>query len=763
MTAAPASEPFLFSPGGSAGSAIGTDSRYSAGIGDSRYADDSSQFGDAAGAGQSSFSAESLVDQARQEISQIVREVAAAQRSEGGRERYVRFLADRILRAMAAHGVVVWRADPTDSDWRYEVEHRLGTVTDHQLDETEKAVHECLLLEVAGQGSPVVVPPTPGASDREVPANPTSHPAALVPVHVDPTSAFPTCLIEVFLEPGGSPASQRGSLRFLAQMGDLAGEFLRAEHLRSLTRRLSEMDQCVRVVDSMQSLSSTIAIEAAWVDAASRLTGSPRVALCRVDRGRPRIVAVSHVDRIDQHGDAAAAIRKAANAPMHLRGNVALASMEASSTSEAVPERDRQTNDRRTNDRRKSSHDHLPVLPRWVVSLKGDDRWRMVMLQRGGDLSQPEELDGEALAIVERLLIGARQAWSAAQRVESIPGGKWWIRLTLGASGAPDRAELASLNPTQNSVSDVSSPRPSDWVFTRESAVSPLRRRVVLVFAMALVAGMFLWVPIPSTIPVTGVIRPIELDTYHARHDSTVQTIHVRHGQSVEKGDLLATLKSDDLGQRQTALLGRRAVLLQKREQANRDLVSSSDAGQSFAGVPSGDEMNEEIASIDEQLKIILQSQEDLVLRARRDGRVDAWRINERLSNRPLRRGDAVVSVIAAETTWVADATIPQRRVHRISEAIKDNRLVADVAPRWTAHSPEPAIAHRFGPVTTDPVDGTPGVILRLTLSKAPELGEQPLVETPARISLRCGRTSIGSFLFEDIWGWLKTRAGMYL
>lgn len=738
MTAAPTSEPFLFTPGESSGLATGSDSpnRSSA----------NSQDG----------SAETLVNQARQEISQIVREVASAPRIEGGRDRYLRFLADRILRAMAAHGVVIWQADEGASDFRYIAEHRLGTVTDHQLDEIGLVVHDCLLIEVAGQNSPVVVPPTPGASDGDVPANPTSHPAALVPVQVDPTSPLPSCLIEVFLEPGGSPASQRGSLRFLAQMGDLAGEFLRDEHLRSLTRRLSEMDQCVRATDRMQTLSTSADIEAAWVDVASELIGSPRVALCRVDHGKPRIVAVSHVDRIDQHGEAAQAIREAAKLPMQVRGNIAIAVSEGMPATTPSTESETE-NERRVSDRRKSSSEHRAVLPRWVVSLTGDSRWRMVVLERDGDLSRPQEPNRETLVLLERLLIGAKQAWTARHRVEAIPGGKWWNRLTTEG--------VLTSEPNQSDPSDSTekSVVPRQFILQGESSVSPMRRRIALSVAVALVTTLLLCVSVPLTVPVIGVIRPLELDVYHARHDATVQTIHVRHGQSVQKGELLATLMSDDLSQRRTALLGRRAVLSQKREQANRDLVSSSGTAESQVGVPSGDEIAEEILSIDEQLRIISQSQDDLVLRARRDGRVDAWRIRERLSNRPLRRGDAVVSVIAAETNWVADATIPQRRVHRIDEAIREDQLVADVSPRWSALAPRPAIAHRFGPVTIDPVDGTPGVILRLTLLEAPQLGDQPLVEMPARISLRCGRTSIGSFLFEDVWGWLKTRSEMYL
>lgn len=745
MTATAFSEPFLFTPGPSDGQSRSGQGAIGAANPANRNARGNED------------PAETLIDQARQEISAIVREVASAARTHQGRDPYLRFLADRILRAMAAHGVVIWSVEDAASDladWRYVVEHRLGTVTDHGLDETGRSVHDGLLIEVAGQHSPVVVPATPGASDVNVPANPTSHPAALVPVSIDPDSPLPNCLIEVFLEPGGSPASQRGSLRFLAQMADLAGEFLRAEHLRSLTRRLSQMNQCARAVDRLQTLSATTQVEAAWVDATAELLECPRVALCRVDEGRPRIVAVSHVDRIDQSSEAAQAIREAATSTMRSKGSLALAVVSIAESPRNALGNDQEIQgqnsaiERRKADRRTSQADHHPVRPHWVVSLQGDSRWRMVLLQRQGDSLLTKEPDQETTAVLERVLVGGQLAWAAADRVEAIPGGKWWNRLTavpppVNRPGASSGEVVAS-------------------ALLPAASVSPVRRRIALFTAMAMSAALLLWVPIPSVISVTGVIRPLELDTYHTRHDATVQTIHVDHGQTVRQGDLLATLWSGDLSQKQTSLLGRRAVLVQKRDQVNRKLIASNGSVDGSAGLPGSDEIDEEIMSIDEQLKIISQSQDDLVLRARRDGRVDAWRVHERLSDRPLRRGDAVLSVIATDTTWVADATIPQRRVQRIDQAIQHQRLSAEVAPRWSADQSQTATAHRFGPVVTDPVDGTPGVILRLTLAQTPRLGNQPLVETPARITVDCGRTSVGSFLFEDVMGWFKTRVGMY-
>ena len=744
MTAAPTSEPFLFTPEAAGPNASSKDAgRRDAGA---------------------TGSAEQLVNQARQEISQIVREVASVQRSEGGRDRYLRFLSDRILRAMAAHGVVIWKAtddnsalgtDP-DTDLHFLAEHRIGTVTDRQFDSTTAAVHDCLLIEVAGHNEPVVVPPTPGASDREVPANPTEHPAAIVPVQIDPGSALPTCLIEVFMEPGGSPASQRGALRFLAQMGDLAGEYLRTERLRSMSHLLSSLEQSSQTVDRLLELTSTAQVEAAWVDAIATSIGCPRVALCRIDQGRPKIVAVNHVDRIDHHGESAEVIRSACEVPLSRKGALAFATIEPPPAQNTIAPESQddgasQTERRQRAGRRDTDLETRPVCPHWVVALSSDSQWRVVLLERDGDSERWIDPSADVLAVLYRVQIGAQQAWRAARRIEAIPGGKWIARLTAPTESA-DSISLANDSAIVSSLQRQS-----------ESTVSPLRRRLAFGVALVVTTALLLCLPIPSMVNATGMIRPVDINSYHAHHDATIKTIHIDHGQNVQKGDLLVTLVSQDLNQQQATLLGRRAVLAEKREHFNRQLMSPDRDSRDSSNFAAGDEIEEEIISIDQQLSLLEQSQSKLVLRALRNGRVDAWRIAEQLANRPLRRGDIVLKVIAAETNWIVDATIEQKRIGQVDRAIENKELSAEASPRWSPDQTQPAQPHRFGPVVTNPVDGTSGVVLRMNLAHAPDLGDQPLAETPARITLRCGRTSVGSFLFDDVVVWLRTRIGSYL
>lgn len=723
MTSTASSEPFVFAPSGSTPSG-------SAGSGGATRGPMNAAPGDS--------SARSLVDQARQEITQIVREVAAASHESRKRAEYFRFLADRVLRAMAGHGVVIWtrplRGDSTAED--YAVEHRLGRVTDLALVDEAEQVHQCLLAEVATEGVPVVVPPTPGADQIDVPANPMPYPAAIVPIRIDPSSLLPEGLIEVFLEEGGTAASQRGALRFLAQMSDLAGEFLRMRRLKKLGQLIDATDRVDAVVGQLHRMTSTAMIQNAWVDAAAELLRLPRVALCRVDTSQPKIVAVSHVNRIDQHSEAAKAIRLAAVSILQPQHGLWFADCHGSS----LPADSEETPFSQTD----SDAKHSASEPSWIVAAHPDSHWRLI----GFKSDEAEHLSDDAhWTTLNRLLVGGASAWTAARRIESVPGGRWFSRLLV----EPD------------SISTDAHERLGDSSPNRRTRKARSRiRKMATWTAGILVVAIFVCLPMPSLVPVTGVIRPVELDTYHAASDAVVESLHVDHGQLVKRGDTLATLSSSDLQEQETSLLGRQAVLMRQQEQVNQTLMSRPSVQSNSEPIHDGREVEEEIESIRRQLEIIRESKERLILRALRDGRVDAWRLQERLANRPLRRGDDVLSVIAADTAWVVDARVPQTRLQTVDNAWQAETLTADVGTTWSSEMNLVATAERFGPILPDPTDGTPSVVMRLSLQQTPTLGDQPLAEMPARVTLYCGHTPVGWFLVQDVVHWCQVQWGGY-
>jgi hypothetical protein len=256
-------------------------------------------------------SGDDLVQRARKEISEIIREVASLSRQPLDQSQFFAALLDRIICAIAAEGAVLWDCHAE----KPQVVTRVGRVTDSSIARKPcTGAHVRLLHEIVQHQSPVVVPSTPDATDPEIPANPTAFPAALVPIidlampqamQVNPHESIgPRYLLEVFLEGEAGVATQRGYLRFVVQMADLASEFLRNDEIRRARSQASLHGTAMQSLTSMHSLQTSTAIAAQMVDDAAEMMNASRVTLAAIHSGRAKVLAISHVDRIDSRGAA---------------------------------------------------------------------------------------------------------------------------------------------------------------------------------------------------------------------------------------------------------------------------------------------------------------------------------------------------------------------------------------------------------------------------------------------------------------------------
>jgi hypothetical protein len=84
--------------------------------------------------------------------------------------------------------------------------------------------HAMLLQKTLSDGKCVVVEPRWAEGGGEQAGNPTDHLLILGPLKVD---LEPKGIVEVFQRPGAPPMTQRGYLKFLLQMCDLANGYLK--------------------------------------------------------------------------------------------------------------------------------------------------------------------------------------------------------------------------------------------------------------------------------------------------------------------------------------------------------------------------------------------------------------------------------------------------------------------------------------------------------------------------------------------------------
>ncbi len=663
-----------------------------------------------------SSSVDSWVGETRREISEIVREVAVAVRKPQSIQHFLAFVADRTLRAMAAEGVVVWRRSPTKSESSgnstWAVAARLGRVTDLNFTATEQPVHFALLDDIASNGTPVVVPSTPGATHSDVPANPADVPVAIVPIEVQPMETTPVeYLLEVFIEPDGGVATQRGYLRFVAQMADLTAEFLRSDEIRRLKHRRSIQRQLDSILSRVHSSDDANSIGATLVDGIADAFGFDRVGLCHTSGTQAQLVAVSYVDSIAQGSPAAEKLRDA--------------SKWANGRS-VVPSTHERANKGET------STEDLHVL---IVAQSGEkSKLRLVCLAKDRD----RELSSDACEDIEHCLHQASIAMSKAARLKVLPGVR----------------------------------RLSSFLVGDEFSVASKRRPASIAFAicLGLVAVMSAFIPVPLTVVASGTLRPSILDNFCAVRSAVVETVHVEHGQAVVAGEPLITLHDDELDQViRTRIADREGLKAQLDNLKRRLPVAERNRSDESDQLRKELELTEELDGLENELDLLENIQQSLVLKSKNDGIVDAWQIQQRLSGRPLRRGDYLLSVIGRDTSWVVDTKVPQNRISSLQRAQGENTLDVLVTLQTDRDVSWPATMEQIGPGVSSNLNAKPESAVLMSVVDSDDWSTNknssygPLNGSPVQVVCRCGRVTLAYALLQDAIVAFRSNYQMYL
>ncbi|WP_417738084.1 HlyD family efflux transporter periplasmic adaptor subunit [Rosistilla oblonga] len=246
------------------------------------------------GSAAANASSEDLVHQTRREIQLLVREASDLVHSCRDAKAFWPAFLDRVQRATAANSVSLWQLN---DDLPTELQ-RVGRPAVPESDTFSVRCHAHLVGEVAFRAEPVLVPPTSEATEPDEAANTTDSLAVLVPILVDGKSE---AILEVLMPTGGGLATQRGYLRFAAQMGDLAGEFLRTETLRQVRQ---DQQDWIRWGHNVAGLHRSLAFDdtaAAIVDVAAATFEIDRVSLLQRDGNHWNVVAISGVPDFDSH------------------------------------------------------------------------------------------------------------------------------------------------------------------------------------------------------------------------------------------------------------------------------------------------------------------------------------------------------------------------------------------------------------------------------------------------------------------------------
>jgi hypothetical protein len=577
-----------------------------------------------------------LVTKTRQQIRELVQEIAALAKSDCSVDDFHAGFLNRITSALAAVGGAIWMRDkPTDPmTMRYQVNFAESGLVD---DRVAAHRHSLLLQKLAAAGEPTLVGPNSGGSDETQAGNPTAHLIIVGPLLIDQQTVG---LVEILQRPGAGPTTQRGYLRFVTQMCEVASDFLRNQQIRSFAQQQSTWQQLEQFIDAAHrgldpdETAYTIANEA------RRLVDCDRVSVVLGTGRNTRVRAVSGLDSVERRAEQIRKLRSLTATVM--KGGQPL--WYHGEDTDLPP----QVESRLHNYVDKAHCKMLAILPLQESAQPPAE----TNPTDGSRRQTPPRTIG---ALIIEQLKDSRIAPSFERRAEVVVQHS---QTALTNALAHDEIFLMPLWKILGKVL----PDFRSGVIQKISAVG-------LVVGLAAFLALF---PYPFALGSSGKLQPEVQHEVFAQVDGVLQEIPIADANDtmVRQGDVLAVMTNSDL---ELAIQDLDGQLAEVRAQiaADQRLQNRNDFDEVEGVMLAGrlDSARQSYESLEKELAIKQQQAEQLYVRAPSDGQVVNWQFRQNLLRRPVLRGQNLMTIVDPNTQWELELEMPERRLAHLLTA----------------------------------------------------------------------------------------------
>jgi hypothetical protein len=315
----------------------------------------------------------------------------------------------------------------------------------------------------------------------------------------------------------------------------------------------------------------------------------------------------------------------------------------------------------------------------------------------------------------------------------------------------------------------------SRWLFNARNlpkTVMALAALVALTLALFLVRKDFE----PSA---KGTLQPVVKRDVFVPVDGDVIDVKVKDRDFVKEGDLLVKLRNTDLEVKYQDVLGqiqvKRSRLVSVRrslfEQRARSDLRARDEVDRIRLSGEAEELEQEVATLNEQYRLLTKKRELLEIRSPITGEVMmSWDVQKSLLYRPVTTGQLLLSVADPKGDWELELYMRESRGGHVRRARADKELQA----RY------PGAGERVSYVlATDPGTNRSGTVDEVKESTEVREGEGNIVKVKVGIDrselgdphpgatvtgqVFCGRKPLGYVWFHEAWEWLQTHVFFYL
>ena len=586
------------------------------------------------------------VEETKAQIRGLVNEIAQLAKSGSTAEEFYPELLGKVITALAAHGGAVWLLD---EDRQLRLQYQINAEPSILASDSDDATrHTRLLQRVANSGQSLLVPPYSGTTDGDAEGNPTRYLLCLGALKHDDQNDG---LIEIFQRPDTAPDTQKGYLRFLQQMCELASEWLRSQKMRTLGDRQvlwQQADSFARATHESLDLKETAFIVA---NEGRRLIGCDRVSVA-IKKGRKCTVqAISGQDTIENRSNIVTALNNlatrvvAAGEPLWHDG----------STEDLPPQIEEALEDYVDQSYGRS----IAVLP-----LREPER----KLGKGEENAATGEIDRDNAHRGD--VIGAL----IVEQIESdIPPDIFHARCDLvyehGTRAiANSRAHTnLFLMPLWRALGHAT------WIIRART----LPKTLGVLALVALVALGLTFIPKDFTLEADGTLLPTQRREVFAPIDGEVFEVLVEHNSQVKKDDVLVRLRNPDMEMQMADTEGQINTTLAElaRVQGQLRLRNQMEVTDRRALESEGQTLRTKQGVLEHKKNLQAKRMRELEIRSPIDGVVVSWDVEKMLRSRPISTGQVLMEIADLSEPLFLELELPEKREGHLDDFVLKNEL----------------------------------------------------------------------------------------
>ena len=669
-----------------------------------------------------------FVEETKQQIRGLVREIAQLAQSDVSLEMFFEGFLGRVVSALAAEGGAIWMMEGSHQiDLQYQINLQKTGLIESQENQRR---HSLLMKNAISGGQTMLMPPQSGPPDDDEAGNPTDYLLLLGVIKIDQEVQG---LVEIFQRPGAGPTTQHGYLRFVREMCEIFGDYLKSRRLKHFTDRQSLWTQVEKFLSTVHCSLDPQQTAYTIVNEGRRLIQCDRVSVALRHGGKYRVEAVSGTETIDRRattvkdlGSLATAVA-ATGDPIWYTGSC-----------EDMPPQIEEALQQYVDQSHSKMVAVVPLTQIVDVDESNDDPQRANVV--GTLIVENIEDNRVDHALRQRVVVVSQHSGSAL-------------------ANAHEHHSLFLL-PLWQVLGKAT------WIVRART----LPKTLAIVAAVAAVILALTLIQADFALQAEGVLQPEIRRTVWAPANGLVTEVYLTdEDRIVTKGQPMLQLQNTELESRLVELLGNLRETLDKLASVRELLINDRRLSQTERSRYEG-EFNRLLkaeATLKTQIELWREKEEKLTVNSPIDGEVVTWKVSNRLINRTVQPGQELLTVVDPNGLWELELHMRGSRMGDVGESwLRSKKDGTDLEVTYIlASHPNVKLTGKVVEVhEAADVHGEDGnaVLIRVELMDEEQLPDL-LHGVDVTAKIHCGRRSIGYVWLFDLISWCQSQIGFWL